>query len=102
MRYAAARNAAYTFPSPLYVSLIAACVDSRVCTNRDGIGGLNFCTVRTVSSTIARLGAPTARTFGPLIERGTYERAGHRNVRASGAQRFVTPYLYTMNMLAKD
>ena len=25
--YAAARNAAYTFPSPLYVSLIAACVD---------------------------------------------------------------------------
>ena len=30
--YAAARNAAYTFPSPLYVSLIAACVDSRVWT----------------------------------------------------------------------
>ena len=30
--YAEARNAAYTFPSPLYVSLIAACVDSRVWT----------------------------------------------------------------------
>ena len=37
--YAAARNAEYTFPSPLYVSLIAACVDSRVCTKRDGTGG---------------------------------------------------------------
>ena len=41
--YAAARNAEYTFPSPLYVSLIAACVNSRVCTKRDGIGGINFC-----------------------------------------------------------
>ena len=41
--YAAARNAEYTFPSPLYVSLIAACVDSRVCTKRDGTGGINFC-----------------------------------------------------------
>ena len=32
----------YTFPSPLYVSLIAACVASRVCTKRGGIGVLGW------------------------------------------------------------
>eukprot|EP01043_Picozoa_sp_COSAG02_P006290 COSAG02_NODE_178_length_31091_cov_59.242482_6_plen_147_part_00 len=41
--YAAARSATYTFPSPLYVSLIAALDASRVCTSRDGTCGLNCC-----------------------------------------------------------
>ena len=31
-------------------------------------------------------GVPTWGTFGPLIERGTYPRAGHRTVPEGGAQ----------------
>ena len=82
MRYAAARNAAYTFPSPLYVSLITSCVDSRVCTNRDGIGGLKFCrcgyisvpsffvrlnSSRTISCSSNDVGGVTFTYVGPRV-----------------------------------
>ena len=80
--YAAARNAEYTFPSPLYVSLIAACVDSRVCTKRDGTGGINFCrcgyisvpssfvrlnSSRTISCSSNDVGGVTSTYVGPRV-----------------------------------
>ena len=82
--YAAARNAEYTFPSPLYVSLIAACVDSRVCTKRDGTGGINFCrcgyisvpssfvrlnSSRTISCSSNDVGGVTSTYVGPRVAR---------------------------------
>ena len=83
--YAAARNAEYTFPSPLYVSLIAACVDSRVCTKRDGTGGINFCrcgyisvsssfvrlnSSRTISCSSNDVGGVTSTYVGPRVAGG--------------------------------